>query len=101
MRRPSGGPDQPYAVLAVHLPEADVDSLGGGGGYVFSGEIGPEGKLAVPPVDQDSEPYPARPPDFGQRIEGGADRAPGEEYIVHQDDLPLSEVKADLPSSPN
>ncbi len=44
------------------------------------------GQLAVAAVDQHGEAYGAGPAEVGQRVERGADRPPGEQHVVDQDD---------------
>ena len=50
----------------------------------------------MPPVNQDAELHAARSSMIKQRIECGADGAPGEQHIVHQDDTLVLDIETDV-----
>ena len=58
------------------------------GRQVLADEVGPDGQLAVAPVDQHGELHRPGPPEVVQGVEGGPDRAAGEEHVVDQHDDP-------------
>ncbi len=53
---------------------------------VLADVVGADRQLAVPAVDEDGEPDGPRAPEVGERVEGGTDRAPGEQHVVDEDD---------------
>src|SRR6202000_2575578 len=53
-------------------------------------------QLAMPPVDEGEELYPARPAVVEQRIQRGTDGAPGIEHIIDQNDVARIDVEADV-----
>ena len=55
---------------------------------VLADEVGPDRQLAVAPVDEHRELHRAGPTELGERVERGADRPPGEEHVVDEDDRP-------------
>ncbi len=63
---------------------SDVDHLVATGGQVLAHVIGPDGQLAVAPVDHHGQLYGPGPAEVGEGVEGGPDGAPGEEHVVDQ-----------------
>ena len=81
---PPGSVDRD-GVHAVGLLEPDADPLHQRRGQVLADEVGADRQLPVAAVDEDRETHPARPADVVQRVERGADGAPGEQHVVDQD----------------
>ena len=54
------------------------------------------GSLPVPAVDQDRKLHAGRAPDVHQRVERGADGAPGEQHVVDEDDVFIVERCGDV-----
>ena len=55
-------------------------------GQVLADVVGADRQLAVAAVDQHGELHGAGPAEVAERVEGGADRAAGEEHVVDEDD---------------
>ena len=75
-------------VDAVDLGQMDLHLLAARGRHVLADEVRPDGQLAVPAVDQDRQLHAARAAQVAQRVQCRADRAAGEQHVVHQDDEP-------------
>ena len=77
--------------------EADPHPLDQRGGEVLADEVGADRQLAVAAVDQHGQPHRLRAADVVQRVERGADGAPGEEHVVDEDDgLAVDAARRDL-----
>ena len=82
-------PEMAAGTSAVELTER--------AGHVLADEIGADRKLAVAAVHQDGELDRAGPAQVVQGVQGGADRAAGEEHVVDEDDrLPVHPVRGHL-----
>ena len=64
----------------------DVDDLVASRRQVLADVVGPDRELAVAAIDHDRELHRPRAAERRQRVEGGADRAAGEEHVVDQHD---------------
>src|SRR2546428_5268338 len=73
-----------HFVLAIQLRHADFDHFIGIGGNRFPDDIGVDGQLAMPAIDQHRQHDRARTPEIDQRVERRANRAAGIENIVDQ-----------------
>ncbi len=78
------GADEHDLGLAVALVKPHADALFGGRGQVLADAVRPDGQLAVTVVDEDRELHDRRPAVVERRIDGGADRAPGDKNIVDE-----------------
>src|SRR5690606_322393 len=84
---PLGRLDDGDGVLAaVDVREGDLHPLVTRGRQVLADVVRADGQLAVPAVDEDGELDPGRAAEVVDRVEGGADRAPGVEDVVDEDD---------------
>src|SRR3954451_11273793 len=77
--------DEKDAVDFVHLDELHLDALAAGGGKVLSDVVGPDGKLAVAPVDEARQLDARRAPVFEDGLDRCADRPARVEDVVHED----------------
>src|SRR5690606_8024922 len=68
------------------VPDVDVDSLLGGHAHLLDHVVGLDGELAAPTVDQHGELDALWPAVVQDGVEGGSNRAAGEQDVVHQDD---------------
>ncbi len=86
--RPRGGllDAEQHGVAAVLPGELDLDRLPQRRGEVLADVVRADGEFPVAAVDEDRELHRARAADVAERVEGGADRAAGEEHVVDQDD---------------
>ena len=84
------------AVLPVDLGEPDAHVLGQLGGEVLADVVGADRQLAVPAVDHHRQLHRAGSSELGQRVEGGAHRAAGEEDVVDEHDRLAGEVDRHL-----
>ena len=66
------------------------------GGDVLADEIGADGKLAVPTVDEDRKLHAGGTAEIAQRIERRADGTAGEQDIVDEHDGQPVDVEADV-----
>src|SRR5919198_1684205 len=64
-------------------------------GHVLAHVVRPDRQLAVATIDQADELNDARAPEVDERVERRADRAPGIQDIVDQDDCPVGDVHRD------
>src|SRR5690606_37206966 len=86
-----------HAVLAVALAHEDVHAVGRDGGQSGAGNVGLDGKLAPPAVDEHAEEDAAGTAEVGALVERGANCAAGVEHVVHDDDgAPVQIGKAGL-----
>src|SRR4051794_40966512 len=79
------GRDQKDAVDLVDLDELHLDALVAGGRQVLADVVGADRELAVAAIDEDGELDARGPAVVEQRLDGGADRAPGVEDVVDED----------------
>ena len=91
-RRLGPGSREDHLVGAILLDHSDVDDLVGAGRQVLAHVVGTDRQLAMPAVDDHRQADGPRPPVVGQRVERGADRAPGVEHVVDQDHRPVRDV---------
>ena len=76
-----------HAVLAVAAPSSSTWTRSAiEVGQVLADVVGADRQLAVAAVDQDGELDARGPAEVAQRVEGGPDRAAGEEDVVDQHD---------------
>ena len=73
-------------VVPVGLLEPHHHPLGARAREVLADVVGADRELAVPAVDEYGEPHRRGPAEVVHRVEGGADRASGEEHVVDEDD---------------
>src|SRR4026207_896987 len=83
------------AIDLVHLEELDLDALVARRGQVLADVVGPDGELAVPPVDEHGERDARGTTELGQRVDRGPDRAPRVEDVVDEDDGDPLEAEGD------
>src|SRR4051812_25194146 len=81
-------------VHAVGLGQPDLDLLAAGGRHVLADVVGADRQLPVAAVDQDRELHRPRPAEVAQRVQGGPDRAPGEQDVVDEDHEPAVDARA-------
>ena len=67
-----------------HAVVGDVDHLVPAGGQVLAHVVGPDGQLAVAPVDHHRQLDHLGPSVLAQGVEGGPDGPPGEQHVVDQ-----------------
>ena len=83
-------------VAAIGLQQSDVDDLVRAGRQVLAHEVGPDGELAMPAVHHHRQADRPRPAVIGQRVQGGADGAPGVEDVVDQDHGPVGDLGTEV-----
>src|SRR3954470_14446288 len=81
-------------VGAVDLGEVHAHLLGARGGHVLADVVGADRQLPVASVDQDRELHRPRPAEVAQRVQRRADRAPGVQDVVDEDDEPAVDARA-------
>ena len=74
----------------------DVDHLVAAGRQVLADEVGSDGQLAVAPVDHDGQLDGPGAAEVAQGVEGGANRAAGEQHVVDQHDDRAGQVDRDV-----
>src|SRR5262245_12939111 len=75
-----------HAVLSVVLAQTHGHALPSRGGQVLADVVGANGQLPVAAVDEHGELHHLGAAEVDHGVERGADRASGEEDIVHEDD---------------
>src|SRR6266550_4472180 len=83
-------------VLVVDLLEVDLDDLLARGRHVLADMIGPDRQLAVAPVDEYGQADGLRPTEVDERVHCGADRPPGVEDVVDEDDRRAVEIERQI-----
>src|SRR6185312_6487962 len=91
-----GGGDDLHEVVAVGLGQAHPDVVARVGGQVLADRVGPDGQLAVAPVDQHGELDGPGPAEVGEGVEGGPDGAAREEHVVDEHHHAVGDVDRHL-----
>src|SRR3954466_2418013 len=91
---PSRQPDD--LVLRIDRADPDPDALVALGRHFKPHDVGLDGELAVPAIDQDRESDARGPAQVADRVHRRADGPPGEEDVVDQDDLHAVDLERDL-----
>ncbi len=76
--------------------EVDLDPLLARRGHVLAHVVGADRQLAVAAVDENRQLDRARAPVVHDRVHRRADRAPGEQHVVDEDDVLALDVERDV-----
>src|SRR5262249_58124799 len=80
-----GSGKQENAVDLVHLDELDLDALGRRRRQVLADVVGPDRQLTMAAVGEYGKLDARRPAELEQRVDRRADRAPGVQDVVGED----------------
>src|SRR6185436_1524174 len=83
-------------VMTIHLLQPNLDALPARSRHVLADLVRLDGQLAVSAVDEHDELNGPRAPEVDQRVQRGANRPPGVEHIVNEQNHPVVDVEGNV-----